>query len=74
MIEREPIEGTPFTLIKQNEKYFTVMGDYRITETTKTVSEQMEALEKNKWLNILTMIGIAIEKHEQMKGGFDPNK
>jgi len=62
LIEREKIEGTPFTLIKQEEKWFITMGDHRITEPTKHKNEQYNKLEKEKWLIITNVIIIILEK------------
>lgn len=62
LTEREPIKGTPFTLIKQDEQWFMVMGDYRVTETTKTKEEQIEKLESEKWLLIMHICIVAIKK------------
>jgi hypothetical protein len=59
LIEREKIEGTPFTLIKQNEQYFLVMGDHRLTEPTKNRETTMIKLENEKWL-LMTQVVICI--------------
>lgn len=63
LAEREQIQGTPFTLIKtQEQQWFMVMGDYRVTETTKTKEEQIKKLESEKWLLIMHICIVAIEK------------
>lgn len=77
MIKQTKIEGTPFTQIEQEGKHFLVMGNHRITDDKKTEEQAWESLDKEKWLIIMHMIIIAIEKvkeQEKLKGGFDPNK
>lgn len=65
LAEREPILGTPFTLIRDNEKWFMVMGDYRVTETTKTKEEQIDKLDTEKWLLIMHICIISVQKIQQ---------
>lgn len=67
LIEYEKIEGTPFTMINQDEKWFIVMGDNRITEPTKTREEQFRKLKEDHWLITLTVAAIAIEKILEQK-------
>lgn len=74
----EPIENTPFTLIKkatdhdpltddQDYIYFLTMGDYRITEPTDTKEKTMEKLEKEKWMIIFSIIAVIVEKMSNMQ-------
>lgn len=63
----EPIENTPFTLIKKEENYFLTMGDYRITEPTDTKEKTMEKLEKEKWMIIFSIIAVIVEKMSTMQ-------
>lgn len=67
LTEREPILGTPFTLIRDNEKWFMVMADYRVTETTKTKEEQLDKLDTEKWLLIMHIAIIALRKMRQQE-------
>lgn len=64
LINRERIEGTPFTIIEDKEKgYYITMGNYLITHPTKTKTEQIEKLHHlETWNIILTMIIIVINK------------
>lgn len=62
LIEREEIKGTPFTLIKQDELYFIVMGDHRLTEPTELKNEQYLKLENEKWLILTNVIIIILDK------------
>lgn len=74
LIEREKIEGTPFTLITLNEEYFMVMGDYKVTETTKTKEEQIQKLESEKWLLIMHICIVALERMKKVTDEFEKDK
>lgn len=62
LVEMEKIEGTPFTLIHQEQKWFIVMGDHRVTEPTETKQQCLEKLEKEKWLLTMHIAIIAVQK------------
>lgn len=62
IVEYKQLKGTPFTLVRQNEDYFLVMGDNRLTEPTKTEEETMEKLESEKWMIIFTVVAIVSDK------------
>jgi len=62
LIERKQIEGTPFTMIKQENRYFLVMGDHRLTEPNPSEEETLNLLEKEYWRLLITIIAIVIEK------------
>lgn len=61
LIERDKIENTPFYLIKENNQYFAVYGNYRITERFTTAEQVFEDIEKRMW-EIIT--NICIITHE----------
>lgn len=49
LIEREPIEGTPFTLVTHEEMSFITWGAYRLTENRPTKEMALELLTTNMW-------------------------
>lgn len=65
LIEQEKIEGTPFTLIKQNDKYFIVMGNTRITDPTLNKETTLIKLETEKWLIILHLVIAVMERQKE---------
>lgn len=65
LIEREVIENTPFVLITKDGLSFIVMGEYIITEPTKTKEEALDKLNTETWLIIMHMTVIAVEKTRQ---------
>lgn len=75
LIEREPIENSPFTLIKnEKEEYFIVMGNYRITEIHNSKEEAITYLMRNTYNVILTMITIVHEKLKEMENNNNNNQ
>lgn len=67
LIDYKEIEGTPFTMVRKEDKYFLIMGDYRMTEPTNTEEETMEKIEKEKWLLIFHIAATVIEKMSIIK-------
>lgn len=61
LIERYEIEGTPFTLIKQEGKYFLTMGNYKITTPTDTEEETLKKLVTEQYNIILDMTTIVFD-------------
>ena len=62
LLEREIIDNTPFTLVKQEGKIFGVMGNHRITEFFKSKKECKTALKKITWNRIVQVIAIMGEQ------------
>lgn len=62
LIERKAIEGTPFVIIKKEEKYFLTFGKYQISDALDSEHEIMEYLLDNSW-NIITNIAGIIADH-----------
>lgn len=67
LIEREQIEGTPFTLIKQDEKYFLTLGNYMVTPKCNTQTEAFEYIGENQWNIVTTLIDIMINHYNNKK-------
>lgn len=72
LIQRKLIEGSPFYIVKQimdndKEKYFMIMGDYRLTEPTETEKEQLEKLITEHWNIIANIVAITCEKMLQLQ-------
>lgn len=62
MFEKTDIEGTPFRLIKNENKYFIAFGLHAITAKYETAEEALGTLETDKWIILCTVIGIISEK------------
>lgn len=60
LIDREQINGTPFTLITTEEGSFLSIGKYKVTET-QTEAECLLQIEEKDW-NLLLNTVTAIKK------------
>lgn len=77
LIDIEPIEGSPFTLIKdrtgydpltdEGNKIFIAVGNHRITEAYETEEEAMEQFIIQPWNITVTLITIVMEKLLELK-------
>lgn len=57
----EKIEGTPFTIVGLNDKYFLAMGNYRLTELFSTKEEAAVQLKENMWDVVMQIVIIVAE-------------
>ena len=55
-IKREEIKDSPFHVITIKGESFGVMGDYRLTEKSRSTSKIKEDLEKITWNRIVQVI------------------
>jgi len=71
LIERFPIENTPFTVWSdyrgEKEKHYLTMGNYKVSEDCETQEEARTWPENHKWELITTMIVIVGEKAAEIK-------
>lgn len=58
LIKREEVENSPFTIITVNKESFGTMGEYRITDTHKTVEAVRKELKKITWNRIVQVMMI----------------
>ena len=59
----EPVEGTPFTIIKgENDLYFGVCGDIRVSELYENKEELKDELKNNFSWERITNVIVAIAK------------
>ncbi len=61
LIERRPIENSPFTVISVEGKHFGVMGEYRITEEKGNRGEVEDELRCITWNRIIQVMMILEE-------------
>ena len=63
LIEFEAVDNTPFTVVKQNDEWFVLMGKYLIDK--EGVLDKEEAINKAKeinWDKILKVVSVLIEE------------
>ena len=63
----EYIENTPFTMVKEGDVYFGIMGKHRLTENYTDREECRKALVERSWNRIIQVIGIMIGEVEELK-------
>lgn len=68
LIEKIEIEKTPFTAIRQDDKWFLTMGRYRLTQPLDSKEEALAAGVDESWWRIMQIIKIMITEHENEKG------
>lgn len=59
---QEQVEETPFTIIKNDEKYFGVLGNHRITQLYDTKEECEANLKDINWNRVMQVIWAVVEK------------
>lgn len=73
LIERVPIEDTPFTAIRYDNKWFLTMGKYRLTEPTDSLEQIQEDAQRADWARVMQIMQIMIDenntaqKHQRAK-------
>lgn len=58
LIERHPVPGSPFHIIKQNEEWFLTMGNYRLSNEMFSMGEVEDYIKEQQWNIILSMMEI----------------
>lgn len=61
LIDRTPLEGTPFTLITTEEGYFLTFGKYKVSELVNNQEQLIDMVLEKEW-NLLLNVFIAINK------------
>lgn len=65
LVEHEKVEGTPFTVVRHEEKCYVMLGNYRLTEEFKTMIEAIEDGKRFDWERIMQVIGVMIEEFKK---------
>lgn len=56
------IENSPFTIVRQEDKYYGVIGNHRLTEEYSNLEELREDLLKITWDRLTQVIWAVVEK------------
>jgi len=67
LVEYEQVPNTPFTIVKQNDKWFVTMGKYRLSEQLETKQEALEESQNESWFRMMQIMRIMIEQYEVEK-------
>jgi hypothetical protein len=62
LVEREPIEGTPFYMMGNNEKgYSVVMANYKLSPVQPTKEDVLRYMNDNLWNFTINVIHVCME-------------
>lgn len=64
--ETEPIEGTPFRVIKDEKGWFITMGEYLIHEHVKTKKEAVSLIDYKDWELVHNMVAAMVQHHSKI--------
>ncbi|AXH75056.1 MAG: hypothetical protein [Microviridae sp.] len=62
LVEKIQIENTPFHAIRMDDKWFLVMGKYRLSEPVQTLEEVKADAADASWFRIMQLIQIMLEE------------
>jgi hypothetical protein len=62
LISKTEIPNTPFTVIKTEDKFYGVMGKYRLTEGVETEKECIKLVTEISWNRLIQVILILKEE------------
>lgn len=57
--------NTPFSILRRENKYSLVMGNYMIIEDLDSEEQVVEALEAQKWQIMVTAIFIVVDRYRK---------
>lgn len=63
--EKWEVGNTPFTIVKELDKYLVVIGKYRVSEDLATKEEAEEDAKRVDWDRMMQVMGIMIENYEE---------
>lgn len=67
LTEYEQVKGTPFTAVKDNGKWYVLMGKYRLTESFETKTEAVKDAEEITYFRIMQVFQIMMQDYEDQK-------
>lgn len=66
LLKVTPIEDTPFACLKNDDKYYLVLGKYRLTQDLKSEEECIEASTDASWNRIMQICAIMIAESDEV--------
>lgn len=65
--EIKKIDGTPFNAVYENEQWFGLLGNYRVTDMFQSEEELIRHVNEKPWNLIASLVHIAVLKAEEIK-------
>jgi hypothetical protein len=67
LVEYEQVKGTPFTAVKDGNKWYVLMGKYRLTEAMETKAEAVKDAEEITYFRIMQIFNIMMQDYQDQK-------
>lgn len=64
LIERQEVEHTPFTLVKHENLWYTLLGKYRLSEGSEHKLIELQKAKEMTWERIMQVIAIMITEND----------
>lgn len=61
------VDNTPFTIVRQDEEWFLLMGNYVLEKNLQTKEEALKESERFDWTRVMQVIAVMLEKYETEK-------
>lgn len=65
--EMEPVEQTPFHIVRTEADWFVVIGKYRVSDRHDTKEEALKDAKTIDWNKIITVMTVILENKENNK-------
>ena len=66
LVEFKQVKETPFTLAKQNEEWYILLGKYRLSEGYETEKEAEKEAKRVCWNKIMQVNSVIITEEKQL--------
>ena len=66
LVEFKEVKGTPFTLAKQNEEWYILLGKCRLSEGYGTEKEGEKEAKRVCWNKIMQVISVIITEEKEL--------
>ena len=74
LVEHIAIDETPFTVVREGEKWFVVMGQYRLSEAFVNKDVAIRDACGITWNRIIQVLSVALENFNNLNLEKDDNK
>lgn len=65
LVEQKEVEGTPFTAMKYQEKWYLTLGRYRLTEGMESEEKVIEDATRADWYRVMQVMNIMLDEREE---------
>lgn len=69
LVEIERVEGTPFTIVRNESDWYVQIGNWRVTEALKSKEEALQDAERTDWDRIIQVIEVVVKTINKTDNG-----